>query len=160
MRETPETLTYGEHLPALYRYAFLMTGSVPSAAEVLRLTVEQAERGDLSDVRDPRRVKRWLFARARNLCAKPLPLPDALDLPGVRTASDDPTRQLVAVFAALPESERSALILFYLYVFDAAGLAEVLDVKITDLAALLSRGRTSLQRQPDAAEVLLLASQE
>ena len=160
MRETPETLTYGEHLPALYRFAFLMTGSVPNAAEVLRLTVEQAERGDLSDVRDPRRVKRWLFARARHLCGKPLSLPDALDLPGSSASSENPLRPLAALFGAVPEAERSALILFYLYIFDPAGLAEVLDMKLADLPALLSRGRTLLQRQRDARETLLAESQK
>ena len=168
MRETPEPITYGEYLPALYRFAFLMTGSVPAAAETLRLTVEQAERGDLSDVRDPRRVKRWLFARARSLCGRPLAMPEALvdlgsseggDSPSVE-GSDDPTRQLAGLFAPLPEAERSALILFYLYLFTPAQLAEVLEVKPAGLAALLSRARTQLQRQRGACENLFLESQK
>ena len=164
MRETPEKLTYGEHLPALYRFAFLMTGSVPAAAETLRLTVEQAERGDLSDVRDPRRVKRWLFARARSLCGRPLALPDALADPTLSSDGDspspdvtgDPTRQLAALFAPLPEAERSALIFFYLYLFTPAELADVLEVKPAELTTLLSRGRAQLQRQRDACENLLM----
>ncbi len=156
MRETPESLTYGEHLPEVYRFAFLMTGSIPTAAEVLRLTVETAERGDLSDVRDPRRVKRWLFARARSLCARPLAMPDALEgFPGITPDAEgnrpdvasDATHQLVALFAGLPEAERSALILFYLYLFDPADLAETLGIKAAELTALLTRGRTLLQRQ-------------
>ena len=157
MRETPEPLTYAEHLPALYRFALLMTGGVPAAAEVLRLTVEQAERGDLSEVRDPRRVRRWLFARARVLCGRPLAMPDALADPAADPeGSDDPARQLVALFAPLPEAERSALTLFYLYLFNPAELAEVLDVKPAELAALLSRGRTQLQRERAACETLFL----
>ena len=163
MRETPEPLTYGEYLPALYRFALLMTGSVPHAAEVLRLTVEQAERGDLSEVRDSRRVRRWLFARARTLCGRPLAMPAALVDPaapdGATTDADgsaDPSRQVVALFTPLPEAERSALILFYLYLFTPAELAEVLDVKPAELAALLSRGRTELQSQRDACESLFM----
>ena len=156
MRETPESLTYGSYLPSVYRFAFLMTGSVPSAAEVLRLTVEQAERGDLSDVRDPRRVKRWLFARARSLCARPLAMPEALvgfptPSPDDETSppdfAEDPARHLVSGFASLPEPERSALILFYLYLFDSSDLAETLGIKPAELAPLLQRGRTLLQRE-------------
>ena len=167
MRETPETLTYGQHLPALYRFALLMTGSVPTAAEVLRLTVEQAERGDLSDVRDSRRVRRWLFARARTLCSRPLTIPKALADPTLEdgsatcdsSGSDDPTRQLTTLFIPLPEAERSALILFYLYLFNPAELAEVLDVKAAELATLLSQGRAQLQRQHAAGENLWMKSE-
>ena len=153
MRETPDTLIYGLHLPAVYRFALLMTGSVPVAAEVLRLTVEQAERGDLSDVRDPRRMRRWLFARARTLCSRPLDLPESLGSPalhadGMDPASadpaEDPVRRLPALFGHLPEPERSALALFYLYVFLPDELAEVLEVKPPVLTELLNRGRALL----------------
>ena len=153
----PEPLTYAEHLPALYRFALLMTGSVPAAAEVLRLTVEQAERGDLSEVRDSRRVRRWLFARARTLCGRPLVMPEALADPAADPGgSDDPTRPLVALFGPLPEAERSALILFYLYLFNPTELAEVLEVKPAELAALLSRGRAQIQREQGVDEPLFL----
>ena len=163
MRETPESLTYREHLPAVYRFAYLMTGSIPFAAEVLRQTVEQAERGDLSEVRDPRRVKRWLFARARTLCARPLALPQALvDPAGAGSGNspldlpDDPARQLVALFTVLPEAERSASVLFYLCRFTPGELAEVLDLKLPELAETLERSRTLLQRQRVACESLFL----
>lgn len=164
MRETPETLTYAEHLPAVYRFAFLMTGSVPTAAEVLRLTVEQAERGDLSDVHDPRRVKRWLFARARSLCARPLAMPAALEgFPGsgsspdsgdagLADSPDDTGWGLSARFAALPEPERSAAILFYLYLFEPEDLAATLNIRPVELAGLLTRGRGMLQKAQDSRQ--------
>ena len=163
MRETPESLTYREHLPAVYRFAHLMTGHLPTAAEVLRQTVEQAERGDLSEVRDLRRVRRWLFARARTLCARPVVLPPALVEPAALDpeavppeASDDPVRQLATLFAALPEAERSATVLFYLFLFTPGELAEVLDLKLSELAETLARGRTLLQRQRGTCENLFL----
>lgn len=166
MRETPEPLTYREHLPALYRFAYLMTGTIPAAAEVLRLTVEQAERGDLSDVRDPRRVKRWLFARARTLCARPLPMPEpppnpvpSGDTETLPDLADDPGRQLLVLFAPLPEAERSALVLFYLYLFTPGELAEVLEVRPGELPSLLDRGRSLLQRQREACENLFMKSE-
>ena len=56
--------------------------------------------------------------------------------------------ELAARFARVPEAERSALILFYLYLFDPAELAEVLEIPAAELAPLLSRGREWLGRAP------------
>ena len=159
MRETPETLPYGKYLPDVYRFAFLMTGRADAAADVLRHTVQRATRGGLHDLRDPLRVKRWLFAAARTLCAHPLPASGApspamtapaADVPeeDVPTLpADDPPQQLAMMFANLSEDERGALILFYLFLFDPAELAELMEIKPAELGPLLLRGRTELQRQ-------------
>ena len=48
------------------------------------------------------------------------------------------------------------MILFYLYLFDPAQLAEVLEVKPDELSSLLARGRTLLQNQRGACDELLL----
>ena len=68
VRDTPEPLPYGEYLPAVYRFAFLMTGTPAAAAGVLRDTVEEAEREGLGDLRNPWQVRRWLFTHARASC--------------------------------------------------------------------------------------------
>ena len=73
MSSAPEAAPCKEHLPDVYRFAFLMTGSVDAATEVLRRTVERAARWGIGDLRDPRRVKRWLFAEARLHCGSSLP---------------------------------------------------------------------------------------
>jgi DNA-directed RNA polymerase specialized sigma24 family protein len=70
------------------------------------------------------------------------PLPT---VPAVDDASNAPNR-LAAYFALLPEQERSALILFYLYLFEPAELAEVLEIKAGELGHLLSEARTLLQQ--------------
>ena len=85
--------------------------------------------------------------------APPAPLPA---VPGV-TVPDDPPRQLALLFAGLPEDERGALILFYLFLFDPAELADLLGIKPAALGPLLLRGRTLLQRHGDLCESLFSA---
>ncbi len=159
MRETPDSIPYRDHLPAVYRFAFLMTGNAAAAAVVLQNTVEEAEREGLSDLRNPRQVRRWIFTHARASCrrphtvAGPVPTPgdEASFLPGASVptldAASDSSQQLALLFGTLPEAERGAAILFYLYLFTPAELAEVLEIKPDDLGTLLTRGRTLLQRQ-------------
>ncbi len=162
---------YSQFLPDVYRYAFLVTGSAATATEVLRSTVESASRGLAADARKPGRSKCWLFATAREYCAHPQVLrsPDAEapsqtadpaegtagdlseeaaplpTVPGMDDAANAPYR-LAAFFAVLPERERSALILFYLFLFDPPELAEVLGIKPAELGPLLHGARSMLQQ--------------
>ena len=164
MRETPDPIPYRDHLPAVYRFAFLMTGNAAAAAEVLRHTVEEAEREGLGDLRNPRQVRRWLFTHARSACRRPhtvarpvptaatdeasfLPAPDASASVPTLDAASDSSEQLALLFGGLPEAERGAAILFYLYLFTPVELAEVLEIKPDDLGTLLTRSRALLQRQ-------------
>ena len=120
-----------------------MTGENVAAAAVLRHTVERAAHDGIIDLRDARRVKRWLFTEARRQCAQavppPAPVADGETPPDVPAVSP-----LAARFARVPEAERGALILFYLYLFDPAELAEVLEIPPGELAGLLIRGREAL----------------
>ncbi len=142
------------YLPDVYRFAFLMTGEAAAAAAVLRRTVERAARGGISDLRDSRRVKRWLFTEARHQCAPPAsigPAKLAADAPvPSNTAAGEAVASapLAARFATVPEVERGALILFYLYLFDPADLAEVLEIPSSELAPLLIRAREMLGQNP------------
>ena len=179
MSRSLETAPCKEHLPDVYRFAFLMTGSGDAAAEVLRRTVERAANGGIGDLRDPRRVKRWLFAEARQACGDPLPagplppvpggdrpdLASSLDahangngshppaatagnaLPATPDPAGTPGDGLAAAFGALPERERSALILFYLYLFSPADLAETLELDPDTLGPILTHGRALLTRE-------------
>jgi DNA-directed RNA polymerase specialized sigma24 family protein len=151
-----ETLPYAELLPDLYRFAFLMTGSAEVAAEVLQIAAERSAR-TLRQVRDAGRAKRWLFSQARLDCSaacahdngrclfggdETQPCPEA----PVPAIFNDQPRQLALVFAVLPEPERCALALFYLYLLTPRELGEIMEIKPSDLGALLSRGRALLQR--------------
>ena len=164
MRDTPDPIPYRTHLPAVYRFAFLMTGSAAAAAEVLQDTVEEAEREGLGDLRSPWQVRRWIFTHARASCRRPhtvagpvppsdeheasfLPAPDTSASVPTLDAASDSCQQLALLFGTLPEAERCASVLFYLYLFTPAELAEVLEIKPDDLGTLLTRGRALLQRQ-------------
>ena len=143
MSAPSESASLEPHLPDVYRFAFLMTGENVAAAAVLRRTVERAVRGGIGDLRDARRVKRWLFSEARRQCAQP-----ALASHPARSETEAgeaaAPAQLAARFAAVPANERGAMVLFYLYVFDPADLAEVLGIPFGELAPLLNRGRELL----------------
>ncbi len=173
MSSSLESAPCKEHLPDVYRFAFLMTGSGDAAAEVLRRTVERAARGGVDNLRDPRRAKRWLFAEARHHCGGPLSpgplppvptdanghgsqvpdaagrLPPAGLTPPARGVADPSAGTLAGAFHALPERERSALILFYLYLFDPADLAETLELSPDTLGPILVRARVLLTRELD-----------
>ena len=144
-------------MPDIYRFAFLMTGSAELAAEVLRSSVERAAR-TLRQIHDLGRAKRWLFSQARLDCAAATTV--NAHAPGVAHGAEAPVRpeapvpavfndhprQLALVFTVLPEPERCALALFYLYVLTPEELSDVLELKPRDLGLLLNRGRALLQR--------------
>lgn len=147
MSKSPETASLGPHLPGVYRFAFLMTGEAAAAAAVLRRTVERAALGGVTEFRDAGQVRRWLFNEARHQCARHADAePDALR--GDEGAEPDAAARLAARFGALPPAERSALILFYLYLFDPTELAEVLEIPVAELAPTLTRGRVLLRETP------------
>ena len=64
-------------------------------------------------------------------------------------AAGDSSLQLALLFGSLPEAERAALILFYLYLFTPNELAEIMEVKPDDLGTLLTRGRALLQKKSE-----------
>lgn len=139
-----------------------MTGSPTAAAEVLRHTVEEAEREELGHLRSSWQVRRWLFSHAHDACHRPQASAALVPVPGgeepfsapasaasvpTADATADASLQLALLFGSLPETERGALILFYLFLFTPAELAEVLEVKPDDLGTLLTRGRALLQKK-------------
>ena len=141
MSKALEPASLGPHLPGVYRFAFLMTGEEEAAAAVLRRTVERAAHAGITDLRDARRVRRWLFTEARHQCAGHA----AATPPAPADAAEpDASAALAARFGVLPPPERGALILFYLYLFDPVELAEVLEIPPGQLAPTLTRGRALL----------------
>ena len=66
--------------------------------------------------------------------------PDA----AARVAQLDPA-QLAAWISAAPEPQRSALAFFYLNEFSHREMQNLLDVKMNELASLISHGRSQFQ---------------
>ena len=141
-------------LPQLYRFCFLMTGDAAKALEAFQNTLREAallaSRRQLPDDR------LWCFHEARHQC-----LDDSLRttcsrkdrrsrssrslrMRAGRVAQLDPT-QLAAWISAAPEPQRSALAFFYLNEFSHREMQNLLDVKMEELASLISHGRSQFQ---------------
>jgi DNA-directed RNA polymerase specialized sigma24 family protein len=154
---SPETLPHADLMPDIYRFAILMTGCTAKSSQVLQASVERASRG-LREIRDAKRARRWLFSQARADCGTvrgPVPrMPGAHDAPAAEADLPDfpasgvsPAPEIAGAFAGLPEPERCALALFYLYLFSPLELAEVLEIKPRALPEVLIRGRAMLRQQ-------------
>ncbi|MGH7938801.1 MAG: RNA polymerase sigma factor, partial [Bryobacteraceae bacterium] len=148
-----QTNELNRSLPQLYRFCFLMTGEAPKALEAFQNTIREAAllaaRGQLPDDR------LWSFHEARHQCltltsdaleAEAGPIPEEAIAPDAagRVAQLEP-EQLAAWIAAAPEPRRSALAFFYLNEFSHREMQNLLDVKMDELADLISHGRSQFQ---------------
>jgi len=130
-----------------------MTGEGGKALEAFQNTLREAAllaaRGILPNDR------LWCFHEARHQCiaitqhdVQPEPAamieepitPDA----ALRVAQLEP-EQLAAWISAAPEPQRSALAFFYLNEFSHREMQNLLDVKMNELASLISHGRSQFQ---------------
>jgi DNA-directed RNA polymerase specialized sigma24 family protein len=140
-------------LPQLYRFCFLMTGDTSRAIEAFQNTLREAAllaaRGQLP----PDRL--WAFHEARHRClenskddvqAEPTTMAEEPIAPdaSARAAQLD-SEQLAAWISAAPEPQRSALAFFYLNEFSHREMQNLLDVKMNELASLISHGRSQFQ---------------
>ena len=130
-----------------------MTGDAAQALEAFQNTLREAallaSRRQLPDDR------LWCFHEARHQCvvsaqndvqpetstlAEEAIAPDA----AVRVAQLEPP-QLAVWIAAAPEPQRSALAYFYLNEFSHREMQNLLDIKMDELASLISHGRAQFQ---------------
>jgi DNA-directed RNA polymerase specialized sigma24 family protein len=144
---------FSQSLPQLYRFCFLMTGEEGKALNAFQNTVREAallaSRGQLPADR------LWSFHEARHQClevAKGAVQPESAELPEEPISSDAATRvaqlhpdQFAAWISAAPEPQRSALAFFYLNEFSHREMQNLLDVKMNELASLISHGRSQFQ---------------
>lgn len=144
---------FSESLPQLYRYCFLMTGDPAKALTAFQNTVREAallaSRGQLP----PDRL--WSFHEARHQClhlAKDDVQPENANMAEEPISTEAATRvaqlapeQLAAWVSAAPEPQRSALAYFYLNEFSHREMQNLLDVKMQELASLISHGRSQFQ---------------
>jgi DNA-directed RNA polymerase specialized sigma24 family protein len=141
-------------LAEFYRFALLLTGSAKSAEQVMADTLAEVE-SQLSQFRNETSRQAWLATHIRERCLennKSTP-PTAPRL--LRDDSDTGTHPeileieafLVAQrFHLLPEPERSALALFYLDLFSAEEIAELLKMDIEALSDTLGAARDLLRK--------------
>lgn len=140
-------------LPQLYRFCFLMTGEAAKALEAFQNTLQEAAL--LAARRQLPEDRLWSFHEARHQCidlTKNGLKPESNELAEQAIAADAPGRvaqleppQLAAWIAAAPEPQRSALAFFYLNQFSHREMQNLLDVKMDELASLISHGRAQFQ---------------
>lgn len=161
------------HLGALYRFAMKLTGDGFAAEDLVQETYLRALNA-FSNLRDPDRVKPWLFqiisrlAIDRHRSARheiPLPSPEDLDrfslydliweedpLPYSDRLHEDVLGQfrdeeVRAALLALPEAYRVALVLLYSEGMSYRELADVLGCPVGTVMSRLHRGRKLLERE-------------
>jgi RNA polymerase sigma-70 factor (ECF subfamily) len=143
------------HYEALYRYAYRLTGS---AADAEDLTQEAFGRAltRMGQLREPERVKAWLYRILRNLYLhkvrdekrhRVVPLDAVGDLPG-RAADEPPDIDPAKLQQALDELEegfRTPLILFYFEEFSYRDIAEQMELPIGTVMSRLARAKAYLR---------------
>ncbi len=155
-----------EYYATLYRYAFRLSGQAADAEDLTQETFCKAQ-DHLAQLRDPGRVKPWLFSILRNAYLHrarsdrqerrvPLdevgdlaePLPEAL--PAV-----DPER-LQEALNELPEVFRTPIILYYFEDFSYRDIADQMDLPIGTVMSRLARAKAHLRGRllPAAPAVL------
>lgn len=130
-----------------------MTGNAARALSAFQNTVREAallaSRGQLPADR------LWSFHEARHQClvlAKDEAPPESAEIPEEPISADAAARvaqlnpeQLASWISAGPEPQRSALAFFYLNEFSHREMQNLLDLKMTELASLISHGRSQFQ---------------
>jgi len=161
------------HLGALYRFAMKLSGDGFAAEDLVQETYLRALNA-FSNLRDPDRVRPWLFQIISRLAIDrhrsagrevPLPSPEDLDRFSLydRIWEEDPLpysdrlhedvlgqfrdEEVRAALLALPEAYRVALILLYSEEMSYRELAEVLGCPVGTVMSRLHRGRKLLERE-------------
>lgn len=143
------------HYEALYRYAYRLTGSSADAEDLTQEAFGKAL-VRLPQLREPERVKAWLFRILRNLYLhkvrdekrhRTVPLDAVGDLPG-RDAEETPDldpSKLQQALDELDEGFRTPLILFYFEEFSYRDIAEQMELPIGTVMSRLARAKAYLR---------------
>ena len=149
---------YDRYAEPLYKYCRSMLSNPPDAADAVQDTFVIAS-SRLAELRDPDRLRAWLYAVARNECLQilgsPRPAPRITVPPGMAGTVIDITegaaeraelRALLTTAArGLDAAEREVLELQLRQGLEAAEVADVLGVSRSQAAALASRARDQLE---------------
>jgi RNA polymerase sigma-70 factor, ECF subfamily len=147
------------HLDAVHRYLLRLTGSPDDADDLAQETFLRLWQKAGSYRPGTVRLTTWLHRVAHNITvdnlrrARPEPLDDPERLmddqadPVRSAASSQLERRLDAAIAALPPSQRAALLLCQVQGFANRDAADIMGVSVRGLESLLARARRSLRRQ-------------
>ena len=149
---------YDRYATPLYSYCRALLHEPADAADAVQDTFLVAA-AKLRDLRDPARLRPWLYAVARNECFRRLragkalsALDEAADLPAASAEPGAATEQaelgqlVRAAMEGLNPGERDVLELHLVAELDGDELAAALGVSRNHAHALLSRARSQLER--------------
>lgn len=150
------------HYADLYRFAFRLTASAMDAEDLTQETFCTAQR-KMGQLRDPARVRGWLFKVLRNAYLhrrraeagrRALPLDALGELAGPlpQPVPEPDPEALQKALDELPEAFRTPLILFYFGDFSYRDIAEQMDVPLGTVMSRLARGKAHLRARLFAPE--------
>lgn len=146
-----------QYLPRLRRYARALTGDAAAADDLVQDTLERAL---LKQAlwREGSDLRAWLFTVMHNVfinqvrgaaAGRTVPLDEALaqsQLAAARAGDRLDIRDLDAALQALPEEQRSVLLLVGMEQLSYDEAARVLEIPVGTVMSRLSRGRERLRR--------------
>jgi RNA polymerase sigma-70 factor (ECF subfamily) len=149
--------------PRIFQYSWLMCGDREDAEEVAQETLLRVFES-LDQLRDPDRVRAWVFRIAKNAClmkrrrsiyapACELPLDDVhadqQPLPDRQVLRGEMHAALQQAIAALPEIYRAVVILRDMEELSTEETAQLLDVPADVVKTRLHRARVALRQKMD-----------
>lgn len=144
-----------DHYKELYRFAYRLSGATAEAEDLVQETFCQAQL-KLVQLRDGQAARAWLFAILRNAylrrlrdakACRLLPLDEVGELADRSDGELPPIdpEQLQEALAALPETFRTPLILYYFEEFSYREIAEQMQVPMGTVMSRLARGKDYLR---------------
>ena len=150
-----------QHYESVFRFAYRLSGTSHEAEDISQQAFLDAQR-KLDTLRDPDKVRAWLFMIVRNLYRRRIRdrvtrgevalevLADPVDQKrggDERVERSLDSESLQQVLNELPEEFRSVLLLFYFRELSYREIAEQLDVPIGTVMSRLSRGKKQLRER-------------
>jgi RNA polymerase sigma-70 factor (ECF subfamily) len=150
------------HYEMLYRYAYRLCGKAADAEDLTQETFGKAMLR-MDQLRNPERVKPWLYRILRNLYlrrvrdekrSRVVPLESTGEL-AARDSDEVPQIDPLVLQAALDDLEetfRTPVILFYFEGFSYREIAEQMDLPIGTVMSRLARAKTYLRTRLSEGE--------
>ena len=148
-----------QHLKSISHFAFRMLGNSKDTEDIAQETFLRLWTHASTWQREKASVSTWLHRIAHNLCIDYLRKDKSSLSPeyedeheGSDRPADAPekTQQLAALqqaLDALPERQRSAIVLSHYHGFSNKEIASIMDISVDALESILARARRSLKAQ-------------
>jgi len=146
-----------EHYRAVFGYAYRLSGSVIESEDLTQQAFMLAQ-ANLTQLREPRAVRSWLYTILRNEFLRRRPLAKSLDLENAveLTAPESDSgwldqeltpERLQGVIQELPHEFRVPLLMFYFEDRSYRDIAQALDLPIGTIMSRLSRAKSQLRKK-------------